>query len=189
MKKSLISHELKSVRQLAFRRSVSISQLSSTGNSSRTTSINFDVNNNGSNGVEEITLNVPDSANPQFQKMGNTSSLLSFNLPPSVPVYIKNGSLVSLYGSSISGKKTNNSISSVTSQLEIISPIKRFFYGGFTSSYKKLISTVPFNVLVSTDSRKNFLSRLFIKTSVSEKSFVNLSLDGRIDWAVFPTRA
>ncbi|ODV77018.1 uncharacterized protein CANTADRAFT_43262, partial [Suhomyces tanzawaensis NRRL Y-17324] len=110
----------------------------------------------------------------EFKPLGNPQSVLSISSPASVPVYVRRGSLLSIYGTG-----ANSSVSSVRSTLEFLSPVRRLLYGGYASAYQKLISTSPFSILVSSSSRTFSLLK-----SSDNKSFVNLILDGSNDWAI-----
>ncbi|RCK67553.1 Altered inheritance of mitochondria protein 24, mitochondrial [Candida viswanathii] len=109
---------------------------------------------------------------PEFTTLGTPPSVISINSPPSVPVYLRRGSLLSIYGI-----QEISSIDSVRSNLEFPLFWKRLVYGGFVSGYQKLISTTPFSVLVSSLSRASV-------GKATPKLFVNLVLDGGADWAV-----
>lgn len=112
----------------------------------------------------------------EFLALGVPPTILSVNSPPSVPVYIRRGSLLSIYG--LSDTQT------IHNQLEIKNPIKHFLYGNYVSSYQKLISTTPFSILVSSVSR-NFSPF----STTNNKSFVSLNLDGANDWAILDNQA
>ncbi|RLV90062.1 Altered inheritance of mitochondria protein 24 mitochondrial [Spathaspora sp. JA1] len=116
--------------------------------------------------------------NAEFKTLGTPQTALSINSPPSVPVYIRRGSLLSIYGLS-----EISSIDSVRSTLEFQLWWKRLLYGGFVSTYQKLISTTPFSILVSSSSRN------YLFPSSSNKSFISLNLDGTNDWAVLNKNA
>ena len=111
----------------------------------------------------------------------SSSSILSINVPPSVPVYIRRGSLLSIYGI-----QEISSIDSVRSQLQFPNFWKRLIYGGYVSGYQKLISTTPFSLLISSKSSSGSGSG---SGSGFEKLFVNLVLDGTTDWAILDKSA
>ncbi|EGW31354.1 uncharacterized protein SPAPADRAFT_141105 [Spathaspora passalidarum NRRL Y-27907] len=117
--------------------------------------------------------------NAEFKTLGTPKTVLSINSPPSVPVFVRRGSLLSIYGLS-----EISSIDSVRSTLEFQLWWKRLLYGGYASTYQKLISTTPFSILASSSSR-NF--SLF--SSANNKSFISLNLDGTNDWAVLNKNA
>lgn len=129
---------------------------------------------------------------PEFKVLGSTSnggnstssscssSILSINVPPSVPIYIRRGSLLSIYGI-----QEISSIDSVRSQLQFPNFWQRLIYGGYISGYQKLISTTPFSLLISSKSRTIMNGG----NSSTEKLFVNLILDGTTDWAILDKSA
>ncbi|KAK6461678.1 altered inheritance of mitochondria protein 24, mitochondrial [Scheffersomyces coipomensis] len=156
--------------QLIFARSISISQPPTSvsgSNLSNTVTENHNIKD------VELLESIKTLETAEFKALGNPQSILSVNSPPSVPVYVRRGSLLSIYGFN------NSSISAVKSHLEVIDPFRRYLYGGYVSSYQKLISTTPFSLLISSISR-NF--SLFKKSE--NKTFVNLALDGSTDWAI-----
>lgn len=108
----------------------------------------------------------------EIAALGNPPTVLNIHSPPSVPVYVRRGALLSIYGTS------EAAIAPVRSSLALISPFSRFFYGNFVSSYQRLVSTVPFSILVLSASRN------FSVFGSPNKAFVNLSLDGSADWAI-----
>ncbi|CUM65329.1 uncharacterized protein PRCAT00002964001 [Priceomyces carsonii] len=108
-----------------------------------------------------------------FKALGNPPSVLSINSPPSVPVYVRRGSLLSIYGF------RQISSPSVLSSLEIISPFKRYLYGRIPSSYQRLTATSPFSILVSAIAR-NFS----IFGNPEDKTFASIHLNGFRDWAI-----
>ncbi|KAK6455726.1 altered inheritance of mitochondria protein 24, mitochondrial [Scheffersomyces xylosifermentans] len=110
----------------------------------------------------------------EFKALGNPPSVLSINSPPSVPVFLRRGTLLSIYG-----LRDNSSIDNVRSTLEVINPLKRWLYGGYVASYQRLISTTPYSMLISSTTR-NF--SVFKKSE--NRSFVNVLLDGSSDWAI-----
>ncbi|ODV63856.1 Aim24p ASCRUDRAFT_23859, partial [Ascoidea rubescens DSM 1968] len=115
-----------------------------------------------------------------YQTIGAPPSLVSINVPPSVPIYLKKGSLLALYSKNVDNKNIKNIISnSITGEIQIISPIRRFLLGGFPSIYQKLISTDPFTALISS----NINSKLKKKY---QTSFRIIQLNGTKDWAIFP---
>lgn len=167
------------------KRNITISQsptVTYSPNSSINTQGNVISNNNISETVHQLPDLIPEGSDPLFQSIGTPQSTLSLSLPPSSPVYIKRGSLISLFGA----KDITNSISST---LEVHSPLRRLLFGNITSSYQKLMSTVPIKALVSAYDQGSFGILSFLtKGTASTLTFVNLSLDGRVDWAIFPPK-
>ncbi|CAH2352350.1 altered inheritance of mitochondria protein 24, mitochondrial [[Candida] railenensis] len=111
-----------------------------------------------------------------FQTLNVPPTVLSISSPPSYPVYIKRGSLLSLYG-------TGSIISSVKSQFELLNPFSALLYGGRSSQYQKFISTKPYSLLVSSIASSYWFQK------PSNKSFATIDLDGTSDWAVLPKDA
>ncbi|ODQ81819.1 hypothetical protein BABINDRAFT_32074 [Babjeviella inositovora NRRL Y-12698] len=139
--------------------------------------------------VQEIQPSLADGEEPQFQTLGAPPVLLSLNLPPKAPVFIKKGSLLLVYGlHNQRGTNTTTplSLAGITKQLEIISPVKRTILGGFSFTYEKLSSSEPFSLIVSANNKS--MLNPFHKSN-GNKTFATLTLDGRIDWAVFPNDA
>ncbi|KAG7732110.1 hypothetical protein KL948_002308 [Ogataea haglerorum] len=112
-----------------------------------------------------------------FDTIGQTQSTLSLTVPPSVPVHVKRGSLMALF----TATETKASMKDIVqSRLEAQEPLKRFAYGGHTSLYQRLISTVPVTLLISA-----YDSTSVFRRSKTSKTFCTLSLDGSVDWALF----
>lgn len=112
-----------------------------------------------------------------FKTIGTPASSLSVIAPPSIPVHVKKGSLMSIYSFA---KNTNNSIKS---KWEFIQPLRRFWLTGDTSSYQSIIGTVPLQLLVSA------YDQFDTSKSSGTKTFVNLTLDGSVDWILFETNS
>ncbi|CAK9437891.1 uncharacterized protein LODBEIA_P22690 [Lodderomyces beijingensis] len=118
----------------------------------------------------------------KLNALGTPPTILSVHLPPSVPIYLRRGSLLSIYGiqshksSSSGGLSTTAAASTIRNTLEFPLWWDRFaFNGGKVLGYQKLVSTVPISTLVSSKNNSK---------SNSEKSFVSLVLDGSTDWAI-----
>lgn len=109
----------------------------------------------------------------EFQALGNPPSIMSINSPPSVPIYVRKGSLLAVYGVG------SSPVNSISSTLELLNPIKRFIFGGYSTSYQRIISTSPFSLLVSSKHRG-----FRFRTDDENKSFATLLLDGSSDWAL-----
>ncbi|CAI5758351.1 unnamed protein product [Candida verbasci] len=128
-----------------FKRCISIetsSQLSKPTTSSTTT----DLTNINSNELKSYkTLE-----QPEFELLNN---IIKVNQPPSMPIYIKRNSLISIFGfKSIKSKPS----------------IWNFNF------YQNLISTSPFSILVGCN---------------KSQSIMNLTLDGKVDWAILPKKS
>lgn len=114
---------------------------------------------------------------PTFKTIGSPASSLSITTPPSVPVHVKKGSVISVYsyGQKETGTGNNNFVKSTW---EFAKPLRRLLLTGDSSTYQRIIGTVPLQLLVSAyDSVSS--------KSASVKSFVNLSLNGSYDWILF----
>ncbi|QPG73151.1 hypothetical protein FOA43_000457 [Brettanomyces nanus] len=123
---------------------------------------------------------------PVMETLGNPKSTLSLTIPPSVPVYVKRGSLISIFMAD-SGANLDTA---VTSTLRINQPIRRFLYGGFTSTYQRLLSTVSLNLMISAYSKGGPLSSFMFSTKAqSTKTFCNIAMDGTMDWALLDPKS
>lgn len=100
-------------------------------------------------------------------------TILSVELPPSIPIYMKRGSLVSIYGIS------NLSTASISNLLEFQN-IMKAFYGDFNLLYSKIISTSKISLLI-TANKKNWMN---LSRVTNSKSLSILNLDGSTDWAL-----
>lgn len=110
---------------------------------------------------------------PVLNCLGNPQTVLSIDSPPSVPIYVRRGSLLSIFG---------ENASLVRSSLSLLLPWKSLLYGGINTSYQKLISVSPFSILVSSSKRSWFYKN-------SPKTFAKLVLDGKSDWAILNKNA
>lgn len=118
--------------------------------------------------------------NPTFKTIGTPASSLSVTVPPSIPVHVKKGSVISVYSFTQNKATSDDSNTNfVKSSWEFSQPLRSLWLAGKASSYQRVISTVPLQVLVSAyDGYEG--SRVS-----GVKSFVNLTLDGSLDWVVF----
>lgn len=161
----------------SFRRSISILQVPTGLEPIHSTTTTSATTTDGSNIQDVETLTEYKSLEVARMKcLGNPQSMLLVDSPPSVPLYIRKGSLLSIFGS--------NSLS-VNSNLQLISPFSRFLYGRFPSVYQKLHSTSPFSVLISS----NTASWLSFFTNSKNMTFAKLVLDGKNDWAILNKHA
>lgn len=106
---------------------------------------------------------------PQLTTLGTPPNVLLVSVPPSVPIHLKKGSLLSLYN-----------CRDIETELKIthglFKPWKSLQYFQWPFNiYSKLISTTPFSVLISSDAKL--------------KSFATVTLDGSTDWAVLKPKA
>lgn len=105
--------------------------------------------------------------------MGKPATLLGVNSPPSVPMYIRPGSLVAFQGSS----------NRVDFSTKWIQPLQSFLLGAHLCRFFKLVSTEPYSVLLKA-SNKNLLGLRSI-----DRSFATIKLDGTQDWSVLQRQA
>lgn len=126
---------------------------------------------------DESIQNVKKLANNEAIETPNLipidNTILSVELPPSIPIYMKRGSLISIYGIS------NLSTSSIINQLEFQNVMK-MFYGDFNFVYSKIISTSKISMLL-TSNKKNWMN---LSKVTNNKSLSVLILDGSTDWAL-----
>lgn len=106
-----------------------------------------------------------------LEAVGVPPSVMSVSVPPSVQVFIRRGSMLTLRGNP----------KHMTSGFEFLSPFQRLIYGNYVSGYQKVIATEPFSMLVTSNS-PTLLPRLFLNST--PKSFASVVLDGVNDWAV-----
>lgn len=154
-------------KQLQFVRSLIISQPPVVSLPSHPSNVSKIENIQGNDLPIQKTLN-----DPEFQCLGQPSSVLAINSPPSVPIYIRKNSLLAIYGID------NKFLDAIRSRIEFINPFKRFLYGGYIARYQKIISTTPFSLMVSASSKR------YLGKTNRQKSFATLQLDGTNDWAV-----
>lgn len=129
-----------------------------------------------------INANAPGlSDSAQFETIGTPASTLSLRIPPSVPVNVKKGSIMSVYSFSNSNAPSHTSTDNyLKSSWKFVQPLRRLLLSGETASYQKVIGTVPLQLLVSA-----YTGSESLRSSTGTKSFVNLSLDGTFDWVLF----
>lgn len=116
---------------------------------------------------------------PNFKSMGSVTmeavgvppSAMAVGVPPSLPVYVRRGTILTIQGDH----------KQIAASNIMILFLKRLFYGNFVSRYQKLISTEPFSLLVTSNSPTLFPSLFLNSTS---KSFASVGLDGLNDWAI-----
>lgn len=115
--------------------------------------------------------NLKTPENLQLEAIGSPPSAMNIGVPPSVPVFVRRNTLLTVQG--------NPQLIAITSR--ILNPLKGLVYGGFTSRYQELIGTEPFSVMVS--SLAPSLTPLLLRRT-TEKSFGSITLDGASDWAI-----
>lgn len=104
------------------------------------------------------------------------ATVVSVRVPPSYPVHIRRGSLLSLYGH-------DNALAAVRSSVEAVSPLRALLLGARVFQYQKLVATKPFLMLVLSVALSYWVRR------DANRSFATLDLDGQTDWAVLPRDA
>jgi len=123
---------------------------------------------------------------PSLQVLGVSQSILSLTLPPSMPAYIKRGSIISVFASS----KCGDIKTSITSSLKFSQPLQRLLSHNLAPSYQRLQSLVPLNIMVSAYSTGGLWRKTMSLTrSPSSNTFCNIFMDGSIDWALFDSKA
>lgn len=172
---------MKTLRWLTTIRSISISQKpvisSNTIDASSKGIVSSKAINNQpiniAEGEEQLTENdVIDS--PSLHPLGSPSNLVKVKIPPSIPMYMKRGSLVSIFDIG------NLKVSSIKNLIEFINPLKNLMYGNFNIMYQKLISTSKFSALVSSSQRGWFN----ISKVTDNKTLSVINIDGTNDWAL-----
>lgn len=104
------------------------------------------------------------------------ATVVSVRVPPSYPVHIRRGSLLSLYGH-------DDALAAVRSSVEALSPLRALLLGARVFQYQKLVATKPFLMLVLSVALSYWVRR------DANRSFATLDLDGQTDWAVLPRDA
>lgn len=106
-----------------------------------------------------------------MEALGTPPSVMSIGTPPSLPVYVRRRTLLT-----IQGVYEHMSISNETRHF-----FKRLLYGNFVSRYQKLVGTEPFSLLV-TSNPPSLLPSLYLNRS--SRAFASINLDGINDWAI-----
>lgn len=83
---------------------------------------------------------------------------------------------MSIYG--VQGALLDN----VSSRLSLFAPLRSFFMGNHNSAYQRIVSTSPFSLLITTNSKKLF-------GNLSQKTFAVMNLQGTLDWAIINNNA
>lgn len=112
----------------------------------------------------------------RFQVLGQPATMASLVVPPSIPLYVRRGCLISLHGA--------KSLSMNYEWIHFWSNLLR--YGSFKASiYHKLVSVSKFNALVAPNFLSNRLGQWLGLSSSSFKTFCLLNLNGSADWNVW----
>lgn len=98
----------------------------------------------------------PEIETPVFEPLGQPATACLVNSPPSVPLYIRRGGLLGIYGEGIANVRTKT----------------KWIPQGllWRLPYQRLVSTTPFSVLVAPPQ--------------ADQLFACIVLDGQVDWAV-----
>lgn len=129
----------------------------------------------------------------KFESLGTPPTILSIHSPPSVPIYLRRGSLLSIYGLKSTANSNNNSDKTGTfvddgpiirNTIEYPHLWKRLLLFGKFQSFQKLISTIPISLLISSKNKSSGH-----KAITTSSSFVNVILDGLNDWAILNKNA
>lgn len=107
----------------------------------------------------------------RLEAVGQPPSVVSASVPPSVPVFVRRNTLLSIHGN-----WRTISASSVAPDW-----LKRFLYGNHVARYLRLVATDPFSLLVTANTPT--LVPSFV-SNVTPKSIAPVTLDGLSDWAI-----
>lgn len=106
----------------------------------------------------------------QLEAIGSPPSALTIGAPPSLPVYIRRHTLLTLQANLANIKLTS----------KFVDPFRRLLYGNFASRFQEVLSSSSFTMMVSSNTPTLFPA-VFRKTT--PKSFATVSVDGTKDWA------
>lgn len=119
----------------------------------------------------EALPNLTSMGTVTMEAIGSLQSAMTVGIPPSLPLYVRRNTILTIQGS-----HEHIAASNVT-----IMFFKRLLYGNFVSRYQKLMSTEPISLLVTSNYPTSFPSLFLNSTS---KSFASVNLDGINDWAI-----
>ncbi|AQZ15513.1 AIM24 (YJR080C) [Zygosaccharomyces parabailii] len=112
----------------------------------------------------------------RFQVLGQPATMASLVIPPSIPLYVRRGCLISLHGA--------KSLSMNYEWIHFWFNLLR--YGSVRASvYHKLVSTSIFNALVAPNFLSNRLGPWLGLSSSPFRTLCLLNLDGSADWNVW----
>lgn len=114
--------------------------------------------------------------NTKFQVLGQPATMASLVVPPSIPLYIRRGCLVSLHGA--------EKLSMNYEWIHFWSNLLRY-RSIKPSIYHKLVSTSRFNALVAPNFLSNRIGPWLGLSSSPFRTFCLLNLDGSADWNVW----
>lgn len=107
----------------------------------------------------------------RLETVGLPPSVASVSVPPSVPVFVRRNTLLSIHGS----------WRTISSSAVAPEWLKRWIYGNHVARYQRLVSTDPFSLLVTANS-PTWVPSLF--SNITPKSIAPVTLDGLNDWAI-----
>lgn len=107
----------------------------------------------------------------RLQALGSPPSVASVAVPPSLPVFVRRGSVLAVLG------RTDRIVSAFVAPMWL----RRLTLGNIVLRYQRLVATEPFAVLASA-SAPSLWPRLVRRAT--PRSFASLTLDGTADWAV-----
>lgn len=129
--------------------------------------------------AEEL-FNDDDAKNPisttKFQVLGQPATMASLVVPPSIPLYVRRGCLVSLHGAE--KLSMNYELVHFWSNLLRYKSVK-------PSLYHKLVSTSKFNALVAPNFLSNRIGPWLGLSSSPFRTLCLLNLNGSADWNVW----
>lgn len=129
-----------------------------------------------------------DEEEPVIKVLGTPSSILSVNLPPSIPIHVKKGSIISVYSKQSSDNQSGNNQGDtgdekmIQSKLQVDKPLRNILLGNGFLNYQQVMGSIPLQLLISAYSNGG-------ANNESTKSFVNLKMDGSYDWCLFKPKA
>lgn len=107
----------------------------------------------------------------RLQALGSPPSVASVAVPPSLPVFVRRGSVLAVLGR----------IDRIVSAFVAPMWLRRLTLGNIVLRYQRLVATEPFAVLASA-SAPSLWPQLVRRAT--PRSFASLTLDGTADWAV-----
>lgn len=107
----------------------------------------------------------------RLEAVGVPPSVASVSVPPSVPVFVRRNTLLTIHGN-----WRTISASAVAPEW-----LKRWVYGNHVARYLRLVATGPFSLLVTADAPTAVPT---LVRNVTPKSIAPVTLDGLCDWAI-----
>ncbi|CEP62810.1 Aim24p LALA0_S06e04368g [Lachancea lanzarotensis] len=117
-----------------------------------------------------------ESLESRFKTLGTPATLCSASLPPSIPLFVRRGCLVSLHNT--------QSLHIEHRWVDLVWSLIK--YGSWRPAlFHKLISPTPFNALVAPNVSHSRLTSWFGFSSQPFRTLCLVTLDGTQDWCVF----